>query len=391
MNEYQQKMYDELMTLVADSETFYYKDFKKDDSVFRIFNYRLASYTEFMRPSGLECRGTTFEVTDESRDAKAIRLASLPMPKFFNLNECPATMELDLSEIEEIADKVDGSLITTFTHPEQWCENQQGDCNLFVKSKGSLESEQAKDSLRFLNREENITFYKELLSAETLGYTVIMEYVAPHNRIVLSYENEELRVLGVRSRIDGSYVPYDDIDVDVFPEIARRWVKIYNIDDPVSFIEELPDSTEDIEGVVIRLTTGQRVKVKTLKYLALHHTKDSINSPRRLFEAVLEEATDDMRSLFHDDKLVIKMIEKMELFVNERYNHMVDVVERFYERNKELERKEYAILGQEQLDRMYFGLAMQKYLDKDIDYKTVMKKNWKSYGLSDREGNDNEI
>ena len=60
---------------------------------------------------------------------------------------------------------------------------------------------------------------------------------------------------------------------------------------------------QNIEGYVIRLASGQRVKIKTAWYLALHHTKDSINSPRRLFEAVLEEATDDMRSLFYDDKL----------------------------------------------------------------------------------------
>lgn len=97
-----------------------------------------------------------------------------------------------------------------------------------------------------------------------------------------------------------------------------------------------------------------------------------------------------MRTLFHDDKLAIKMIEEMEVFVEGKYNHMVDVVERFYERNKHMERKEFAILGQEELERSHFGLAMMKYTGKEVDYKGFMKKNWKNYGLKDREENENE-
>jgi len=385
MNEYQQNLYDNLMILVENDESFYFKDFDRDGVIYRIFNYRLCSYSSFLQPGAFNCRGHMFEV---DADGKAVRLASMLMEKFFNLNENPFTMDLDLSEVVEVADKADGSLISTYLHPAKFM-GAQG-TSLSVKSKGSISSEQAIDAANYLMKNENWGFRDELAAAERLGYTVIMEYVAPHNRIVLGYETEELRVLGVRSREDGSYVNYEDVDGDVFPTILSHWVSVYDIDDPIKFVAELPDSKEDIEGVVIRLASGQRVKVKTLKYLALHHTKDSINSPRRLFEAVLEEATDDMRTLFFDDKLALKMITDMEVFVEGKYNHMVDVVERFYERNKEMERKEFAILGQTELDRMYFGLAMNKYVGKDVDYKGFMKKNWKSYGLKDREENENE-
>ena len=386
MNEFQQKMYDDLMALVDNDESFYYKDFNRHNVIYRIFNYRLCSYTSFLQPSAMECRGHMFEVEHEGRDAKAIRLASLPMEKFFNLNENPFTMDLDLTQIEEIADKADGSLITTYMHRPDFHSVH----HLAVKSKGSLESDQALDAANYLMKNENWDFRDELVAAERGGFTVIMEYVAPHNRIVLGYETEELRVLGIRSRIDGSYTHFDEIDGDAFPEIKSHWTKIIETGDPVQFIADLPESKDDIEGVVVRLTSGQRVKVKTLKYLALHHTKDSINSPRRLFEAVLEEATDDMRTLFHDDKVAIKMIEDMEVFVEKIYNHMVDTVERFYERNKHLERKPFAILGQEELERSHFGLAMMKYVGKEVDYKGFMKKNWKNYGLKDREENEDE-
>jgi hypothetical protein len=87
--------------------------------------------------------------------------------------------------------------------------------------------------------------------------------------------------------------------------------------------------------------------------------------------------------MFVDDPLALKMISDMETFVDAKYNHLVDTVERFYERNKHLDRKDYAILGQKELGKLEFGLVMQLYTGREIDYKEVMKKRWKHYGLSD--------
>ena len=97
-----------------------------------------------------------------------------------------------------------------------------------------------------------------------------------------------------------------------------------------------------------------------------------------------------MRSLFFDDNLAIKLIEEMEEFVENTYNHMVDQVERYYERNKDLSQKDYAIKGQAELERMYFGLAMNKYVEKPVDYKAFLKKQWKKLGLKDREDLDED-
>ena len=53
------------MRLTDTSEAFYFKDFPLNDAIYRIFNYRLASYTEFLAPNALECRGHMFEVKGE--------------------------------------------------------------------------------------------------------------------------------------------------------------------------------------------------------------------------------------------------------------------------------------------------------------------------------------
>jgi T4 RnlA family RNA ligase len=361
------------MVLTENSESFYFANRKVDDKWFRIFNYRMCSYTEFLQPSALESRGHTFEISEDGYAAIPIRLASHLFPKFFNYRENPFVMDLDLSKVVEIAHKMDGSLISTYLYDDN---------DLRLKTKGSLESDQAIAAMNWLNLPENKKFKLELLGAERLQCTVMMEWCSIENRIVLSYEEPKLTVLGIRNREDGSFVHFNDIDTDHFPEILNHWTLIEQINEPKDFLMSVPDM-QGIEGFVCRMDDGLLFKLKCSAYVALHHTKDSINCPRRLFEAVLEEATDDMRSLFFDDVVALNMITDMELFVEKKYNHIVDSVERFYERNKELERKEYAILGQSELVGKEFGLAMKLFVGAKIDYKDFMKKNYKYFGVKD--------
>jgi len=377
MNSFQVTLWHDLMRLVNESEAFYFADQQNGDDWFRIFNYRLANYTEFTRPNGTECRGHTFRISEEGYDAQPVALVSLPMEKFWNLYECPATMDLDLTTVTDIWHKMDGSLISTYL---------DSNGTMFLKSKGSLASDQALAAMAWLSWHPE--FEAALHAWVSTGYTVNMEWCAPDNRIVIGYEEEGLRILNVRNNVTGEYVDQYTVE-DAFGELAVDSVDVNQdfLTIP-EFIDMIPDM-QQIEGFVVLLESGQRVKIKTLWYLALHRTKDNINSPRRLFEAVLEEATDDMRTLFHDDPLAIKTIQEMEEFVAEKYNHMVDTVERFYERNKDLERKEYAILGQQEFaGTFYFSLAMNKYIEREFSYKEFLKGKWKQLGLKDLEKDD---
>lgn len=377
MNTFQQALWDNLMALVEGSEAFYYADQERGGEWYRIFNYRLASYTEFLKPAGLECRGHTFRITEEGHGAQPLAMVCMPVEKFFNLYENPMTIGLDLSSVQSIWDKLDGSLISSYL---------SGEGLLWLKSKGSLASDQAKASELWLL--QHPSYMDKVFYCATRDYTVNFEWTAPENRIVIGYEQPQLRVLNVRSLLDGSYMPHQDV-----LELFEEWT-VHEVDiDPTfvtmqEFVDDIPNM-QGIEGYVIQLDTDQRVKIKTLWYLALHHTKDNINSPRRLFEAVLEEATDDMRTLFHDDPLALQTIQEMEDFVAEKYNHMVDMVERFFKRNKHLSRKDYAILGQQEFaGTFYFSLAMNKYLGREFSYKEFLKSKWKQLGLKDVEKED---
>lgn len=376
MNEYQHKLYNDLMALVKSNEAFYFQDFKLDDGIYepknttyRIFNYRLASYTDFQLPGALECRGVMFEVDGDV----AVRLSSLPMEKFFNLNENPMTMNLDLSKVVTIEEKADGSLMSTYMH----------DGKLRLKSKGSLFSDQALAAMKWLDKQSDLSFV--LKQATTSGLTVNLEWCSPEHRVVLGYMEPTLKVLNVRNNADGSYI---ELKGGPDSRAYDRWlVNRVESNDPITFVTSIP-AMQDVEGFVLVMDNGQRVKIKTEWYLSLHHAKDSVNNPRRLFEAILDEGIDDLRSLFYSDAVAMQMIDEMQVKVDHVYNGMVKIVESFYEENKHLDRKSYAIKGQQEESLKngalsYFGLAMNKYVGKTVNYKEFLKSKWRDLGLKD--------
>lgn len=377
-------IYDDLISLCETNEAFFFKDFERDGHWFRLFNYRLASYTDFLLPSAIECRGIMFEITQEGDGAEYIRLASRPMEKFWNIDENQKVMNLNFEDMRQIMVKEDGSLISTYELNGQ----------LFLKTKGSLYSEQALDAMSFLDRHENEDFKRELFALNMLGYTVNCEWVGPSNRIVVWYESAKLVVLNVRDRTTGEYATKQLVQ-DMYPEVASRWVKSFlphnmGYDTGWSFVQNIPH-VEGFEGYVLQLSNGQHVKCKGVWYVTLHHCKDSINTPRKLFEAVLEETTDDLRSLFHDDLVAIKMIEDMELLVESIYNPLVARVENYYNHHKHWERKEYAIEGQKVLpNHGEFGLAMSLYIGRPTDFKQYLKKYYREYGIADKQTEEND-
>lgn len=369
MNEYQKALYSNLINLTKQNESFYYDDFLLDESTYRIFNYRICSYSDFLLPDALQCRGVMFKVSNKTIDAIPIRLSCLTMEKFFNLNENPFTMNLDLSNVKEITEKRDGSLISTYIH----------NGNLRLKSKGSLRSEQAISAMQYLN--DNEWLKRELTIFTSNDYTVNMEYTSPENRVVIGYQQEELTILNVRNNKTGKYCDIGLLSGAPF-SIFNHEVKKIKPKNVIEFIEKV-NAEEKTEGYVILLDNGQRVKIKTEWYAVRHHAKNAASSPRRLFDAVIEEATDDMRSMFFDDQWVLDKIDEMEVFVKKLLKKVITEVDSFYSAHSHFERKEYAIAAKKTVDKRVFGVAMSKYLGRPVDYKKFLRKEYKQFGISD--------
>ena len=185
MNNFEQTTFANLMALVANDESFFFKDFTFENKVYRIFNYNLASWTSFQSAGALNCRGIMFDVTDKAN----VALVSLPPEKFFNYEE--GGVDHTIGRLGDKMVKMDGSLISTYLHRDQ----------LYLKSKGSLFSSQAQDAMKLLAKMDK--FKAELTELVKQGFTVNLEYTAPENRIVIPYQTEELTVLSARSHANG--------------------------------------------------------------------------------------------------------------------------------------------------------------------------------------------
>jgi len=370
MNDFQTKLYNDLLYLTNINEAFFFKDQILDGCVYRVFSYRLASYSDFLSPNALECRGIMFKLLNNT----PVELSALPMMKFFNVNENPFTMDLDFNDIIEISLKMDGSLMSTYLHLGE----------LRIKSKTALESEHAINAMNWLNLPKNIDFKQQLFELTVDNKTVNLEYTSPEPRmrIVVGYQEPRLTILNVRNKTNGSYCSKYDIPLHL-NEIIDHWVDLVFVNDGPSFVDSITNMV-GIEGYVIQLPSGLRVKKKTLWYCALHKSKDNVSNPKNLFNCVLDETTDDLRNLFCDDQYSLRLITEMEEFAGKIYNHLVNVVENFYEINKHLDRKEYAIKGQTELNNREFTLAMLKYTNKSFSYKEMMKKWYKEFGVLDK-------
>lgn len=370
------QIYEDLMHLCKTNEAFYYVDHKSPaGGTYRVFSYRLASYTDFSLPNALETRGSMWEIDE---DGEMIRCASRAMKKFFNAYENPFTMfspDTTCDDIAIVMPKLDGSIISTF---------RDNDGEIRCKSHTSLSSDHAINSTRLLNENRNLYDYVD--EAERLGYTVNLEYTSPEYRIVLPYQVEQLFVLNVRHRLSGELLCGAALR-SKFPCLAQYSTNMTGNNICSSFpvrstFKESVDEVRkmvDIEGFVCILNNGTMCKMKTDWYCSLHLTKDSILIPSHLYETVLNDASDDLKQLFSTDEYAMQLILKMEQRVFSCYNALQDEVESFVQQYKHLERKEFAMKVQEclknELNRQ--GLAFALYNGKVVNYKETLLKYYK--------------
>lgn len=367
MNQFQQNLYGDLMELCNNNEAFYYVDQQIDGKVFRVFTYRLASYTEFCLPNALECRGHTFLMDGET----AVELVSLPPTKFFNFAENPMVMDLDVSKAIIYMDKMDGSLISSVKDIDAFWGYR-------MKSKTSFTSSQAVSAEQMLA--DDYVLQNWIYQQVKLDRTVNLEYCSDTNRIVIGYLEPKLTILNVRDNKTGeTFYPHDLWE----DEVARKYLVNYSTNLDVSYTYEEILGMTGIEGFVALFDDGRVVKIKTSAYCIAHRMKDSVNNPKALFQACLYETSDDLRSLFHDDELAMKQINAMETLVRTNFNHISSQLQKFYDQNKLLSRKDYAILAQSTFTDGTFSLAMNLYLGKEMGLKDWMMKNYREFGITD--------
>ena len=346
-------MYHSLISLTEQEKSpFYYTDFMRDGNIYRIFLYRLASYTDFQQENAKECRGIMFDITCEDN----IFIVSRPMQKFFNLNENPETMNLDTTEPELVMAKEDGSLISSYMCGYRLC----------LKSKGSLYSEQAKQAEDLLNSKLYTNFKKQVLRLEESGYTINMEYVSPMNRIVLPYDESSLVVLNVRHRETGAYLQHNQVK-EIFGDKA-----VNSFEYSGNWVENV-QSMEEIEGVVAVLKDGTWVKVKCDWYKTRHGAISVKENPYSMVELIINEELDDIRELFINDEIITNRINNFEKYIVDVYNDFYQTVDSFVKENADLTQKEFALkaIHDEKTTKPMFSAIMNIRNKKETSIKAM--------------------
>lgn len=301
-----------------------------------------------------EARGITFDSNG--------KIIMRPFEKFHNLNGHNTTQYKDLDFTDStFYNKKDGSMITGTI-----IDNQ-----LFFKTKKSFYSEVAQFCQRdFGNDQRYIDLIKECQKADL---TPIFEYTSPNNRIVIDYGNEpQLTLLAIRDNISGSYATKDMLKL-----YSTMWsIPLIELYDNMTIIDALNESKkigQNVEGFVVELKSGQRVKIKYDEYLAKHGTLERFNA-KNIATMVIDEIIDDFKVLIDPARLGV--VEAIENTVLMEFDIIRNVVYNLYQKWYGMELRD---IGKQYSDHPQFHPAIQIFKGKDDT--EVLKKYFKSFRI----------
>jgi len=270
--------YDEAVTLTLGVDApFYESKFVVEGYDVSIFNYRLAQYSDFIDNSAFEMRGLTFIFNEDGSLFKRYLL----LHKFFNLNQVPESQYSLVAGlgIRSIYNKEDGSVASFIRLPNG---------SVLGKSKMSFESDQALGMNRLYRLNEDLKRFVDWSLDK--DYVAVFEYVAPNNRIVLRYFDEELILLRLRDNKTGEY-----LDLSKFSKEIGS-LKVAPSD--VATLDELVDLShvvEDKEGWIIEFSDGLFIKIKSAWYCERHGLlTNDLYREHVLVRYVLDEKIDDV-------------------------------------------------------------------------------------------------
>jgi T4 RnlA family RNA ligase len=341
---------EECQAIVNGSDAFFCTETEVNGFKVEMYNYRLASLSDFVNNSAFELRGLTFVLND------GVWERNLLLNKFFNVGQTDGWMFEDLKDkkITKIQDKADGSVISFVTFP---------DGTVRAKSKMSFISDQAVMAQKIYDTNFHI---RNFIYNLTCGEVAIFELCSPNNQIVLEYRETELILLHVRGE-DGQYIGdnynIEARDVEEFPIVD------YTLEDLIN----LKETEEDIEGWVVTFSDGQMAKIKVDWYLQLHGLigPDAFRE-NLLIKTILDSNIDDVISYLAEGVKKDRIIE-LDNKVTAEYNRLVleliELRDLFFGPYNEV-KKDFAIAHSK--DEM-FGMVMTslKYRHTQTDLSNI--------------------
>lgn len=306
-----------------------------DGFTISLFNYRLATNSDFKRPFAKELRGICFVFNLDGTLFKRYIL----LQKFFNLNQVEESLLYNVKDykIININNKEDGSLATFVKLPNG---------RIIGKSKMGFDNDQAKGITDVYSKNREIKDLVDFCLDKDI--IPVFEYVAPFNRIVLKYNVEELILLRLRDNNTGKY-----LDLNQFLE-KFNGVKFAKFENNYSSIEEMVDDVivqEDKEGVVVHCLDNNgndfMFKVKTTWYNIRHRLfTEDIYRENILIGYIINDNIDDVISQLSEEDFELRnRIDVISNLVKHEINILVNQIDLLYNDflNLNSDRKEFAL------------------------------------------------
>lgn len=235
------------------------------------------------------------------------KIISYPYGRFFNYKEDGAA-EIDI-ETMIVQEKLDGSILTLYNYQDQWRVSTSGITNAEGRTKSGILFYQLFDRVwEQLNYPDKSQLNK--------NYCYMFELCSNDNPIVIQHPQDRLILHGVR-------------DITTLCELDPTEIRVqHGFEGPVTFtaadLEELNDCVdkyENIEGFVIVDGMFNRIKMKTSKYLNLHHTataRPGINLYESIIKIVQKNEGDEWLAKFPQHKEIYNKInDNFQLLLNE--------------------------------------------------------------------------
>ncbi|MBO5327690.1 MAG: hypothetical protein J6B04_00790 [Clostridia bacterium] len=226
----------------------------RKDGDLAIFNYAIVA--DFYNPIIQEARGIIINY-------KTLEVVCWPFRKFGNYTEGYAD-KIDWSSAK-VLEKVDGSII------KLWFDTQKNDWQFSTNK--TIRAEQANvdnsPGLTYGTIIKNTVNYNDIpFEKLDKNLTYIFELVSPETRVVIHYDKPMLYHLGTRNNVTGQG-SVCDINIQ-----KPREYPLSNLSDCIAAAAQLNKNGSDEiseEGFVVVDKNWNRVKIKSLDYVALHH------------------------------------------------------------------------------------------------------------------------
>lgn len=255
---------------------------KIDDENFVIFNYGIG--VDFHDPLVREARGIII-------DLDSLKVVCRGFDKFFNSVEVYAREDVNNFDWGNcrVEDKIDGSIIKLYFRPfkgrlkeegldGRWCWATNSCINAFEamigntgKSFGNIIESAVNFNIPFWNLNKDSTY--------------IFELVSPETQVVIHYNVPKLYHIGTRNSITG-----EEYDQNIGIEKPRIY-NIHTLADCLKAANELNPGNTEIkkEGFVAVDKNWRRLKIKSPKYLQLHHVwNNGMLSKRDAYDLLMD-------------------------------------------------------------------------------------------------------